>query len=94
VSDKESPASVVEVRHLWSVIIRKEADGPWLQIGTEISDAAAVLRTYDYGVEHHPEIEHDIRKVTVIVEKENIETLREKIEQVSAGNESPDVQSG
>lgn len=92
-SENEAKREVVEVRHLWGLAVKLKPEDPWMPFGTEVADAAAALRTYDFGVNKHPELEHQLRKITVTVELENVEELRERIAQASAENENSDVHS-
>lgn len=87
------PGNVVEVRELWGVAFRETPQDAWKTQGTEIADAAAVLRIYDYWQSEKPEWDNRILKTVVTVSVEDEKLLREKVEEDSAVKKSAGVPS-
>lgn len=83
-----APGAVIETRELWSIQFRESDDHPWKQIGTERSDWAAVLRTWDFYEQKHPDVEHEIIKTDVVVSKEDPERLRAMLKKEPAEDDT------
>lgn len=80
----EKPGDVIETRQLWTVQVREDPTFPWVEIGTHRSDAAEILRVYDYRCEHYPDTQNRITKTSVVVEVDDPELLRAALQQESA----------
>lgn len=74
--EETAPGTVIETRELWSVRFREDGTYPWKELGTERADWAAVLRTWDFHVKNHPDVEHEIIKTDVARVIEDPERLR------------------
>lgn len=83
-TDTKSPAVVLETRELWSVDFREGDDFPWKEIGVPREDLGAALRTYDFGVEKHPEVEHRMVRTDVLRQQVDPEMLRKRLEEEAA----------
>lgn len=92
-TDTKSPAVVLETRELWSVEFREGDDYPWKEIGVARADLGATLRTYDFGVEKHPEVEHRMVRTDVLRQQVDAEMLRERLEEEAAKDSGAALQS-
>jgi hypothetical protein len=89
----ETPGTVIEERELWSVQVREDPTYPWVEIGTHRSDAAEILRVYDYRCEHYPDTQNRITKTHVTIQVEDPELLREALQKDPAQEGAADLQS-
>ncbi len=84
---------VIEVRQLWITQVREDDGSPWNDFGMHTSDAASVLRIYDFREANHPDEQVRIAYTKVEVRTEDPERLREILCEKTAGEESPGLQS-
>lgn len=86
-----SPATVLEQRELWSVEFREGDDFPWKEIGVPRADLPATLRTYDFGTENHPELEHRMVRTDVLRQEVDPEMVRKRVEEEAAAQKADAV---
>lgn len=92
-TDTNSSAVVLEARELWSVEFREGDDYPWKEIGVPREDLGAALRTHDFGVKKHPEVEHRMVRTDVLRQQVDAEMLRKRLEEEAAKNSDTVLQS-
>lgn len=93
-TDTKSSAVVLETRELWSVEFREADDYPWKEIGVPREDLGAALRTHDYGVEQHPDMEHRMVRTDVMRQQVDPEMLRKRLEEEAAEKATAVLPSG
>lgn len=91
-SDKQ-PGDVIETREVWTLMVRPDESYPWVEFGTSNADPAAVLRTYNYRLEKHPDEAIAIARADVTVTVEDPERLRKLIEKKAVDEGDTVVQS-
>lgn len=82
----------LETRQLWSIHLQAD-DSTWVELGTPNADAAAILRTYDYRLEHFPEEKIRIARTEVTISVEDVDILRHVLAQEQAQKTGNDLQS-
>lgn len=80
---------------LWILQVRKSEDHPWVDYGTHTSDAASILRSYDFAVEHpSPDFpDNRIARAEVQHYIEDPEQLRKLLAQKAAEEKASELQS-
>jgi hypothetical protein len=75
---------IVESRELWHIQFREDETFPWKSVGTERAALGETIRTYDFWVEKHADVEVRMLRTVVTVEVADVEKLREKSSQQTA----------